>query len=84
MNIIDPPTAIEFISTFSELLKASETEDARFTKVNAYRLPNTTQLDERYVLTIAGPEAVYVLTALCERMAEFARTLDLARDKAPV
>ena len=84
MNIIDPPTPLEFISTMPELLQASQPEDARYTKVNAYRLPNTNQLDERYVITIAGPESVYILTALCERMAEFAKTLDLARTKEPV
>lgn len=79
MNLIDTPRPIEFISTMQELLTVSQPEDPRFTKVDAYRLPNTAQLDERYVITIAGPEAVYILTALCERMSEFARTIDAAR-----
>lgn len=79
MNVIDPPRPIEFISTMPELLQISQPPDPRYTKVDAYRLPNTTQLDERYCITIAGPEAVYILTALCERMAEFAKTINAAR-----
>lgn len=79
MNIIEAPRPIEFISTMPELLAISQPEDPRFTKVDAYRLPNTHQLDERYVLTIAGPDAAAILRAVCERMAEFAKTIDMAR-----
>lgn len=78
MNIINS-TPIEYISTFTELIQRSQPPDPRYTKVDAYRLPNTEQLDERYCLTIAGPEAIYILTAIIERMTEFAKTLDLAR-----
>jgi hypothetical protein len=82
MNIIDP-TPIEYISTFPELLAKSAPPDPRYTKVEGFRLPNTVQLDERYCIVVAGPEAAYVFTALVERMAEFAKTLDLARSREP-
>lgn len=84
MNLIDPPRPIEYVATMSELLELSTPPDPRYTKVDAYRLPNTKALDERYCITIAGPEAVEILTALCERMAEFARTVDAARKVSDV
>lgn len=78
-NIIETPRPIEYVSTMGELLERTNPEDPRFTKVDVYRLPNTKQLDERYAMVIAGPEAVFIMTALCERMEEFARTMDAAR-----
>lgn len=81
MNIIEPNRPIEYIATLPELLALSEPPDNRFSKVDVYRLPNTTALDERYVITIAGPEAAYILTAICERVQEFARAISHTRQK---
>jgi hypothetical protein len=49
--------SIEFIGSLTELLDKSQNEDPTKTKCDVFQLPNTPQLQERYVMTFCGPEA---------------------------
>lgn len=48
---------IEFIGSFTDLIDKSHNEDPTQTKCDVFQLPNTPQLQERYVMTFCGPEA---------------------------
>jgi hypothetical protein len=49
---------VEYIGSFDELLAESHPADQRFTKVGVFQMPKTLQLQDRYCMTIAGPEAL--------------------------
>ena len=48
---------VEYIGSFDELLAESHPGDARYTKVGVYQMPKTLQLQDRFCMTFAGPEA---------------------------
>lgn len=48
---------VDYIGSFDELLAESHPGDARYTKVGVYQMPKTLQLQDRFCMTFAGPEA---------------------------
>lgn len=58
---------LQFISNMGDLLLASENATPTMTATNVFQLPATTQLQERFAMTFAGPEA----RVLAEMMARY-------------
>lgn len=51
------PKPVEYIGSFEELLRESETSDPAKTKIGVFQLPVTPMLQPRYCTVFSGPEA---------------------------
>lgn len=58
--------AIEYVGSFTELLEKSENEIPNQTKADVFQLPHTRELQERYVMTFAGPDAHLLAAKMTE------------------